>query len=210
MDEDRARYLYIEQMVKRELRDAERVYVNGILQNGLESGNNKPFWKYVKSQKTFGISDLKSNGNVITDSLSKAEILNSQFKSVFTPKPGNTFPQLPGTQFPKIKPLHISENGAFMLLDRIYVSKFIKLPGRLLQSLTKEITPVVHFIFTQSLCTGELPTEWTQANVAPILKKGSKLQEVNYRPVSLTCITCMLFEYIICKHILAHLECQTL
>ena len=50
MDEDMARYLDIEQMVKRELRDAERGYVNGILQNGLESGNNKKFWKYVKSQ----------------------------------------------------------------------------------------------------------------------------------------------------------------
>ena len=50
--------------------------MNGILQNGLESGNNKPFWKYVKSQKqeTVGISAFKSNGNVITDSLSKAEI----------------------------------------------------------------------------------------------------------------------------------------
>ena len=208
MDEDRARYLDIEQMVKRELRDAERVYVNGILQNGLESGNNKPFWKYVKSQKqeSFGISALKSNGNVITDSLSKAEILNSQFKSVFTPQSGNTFPQLPGTQFPKIKLQHISENGVSMLLDRIDVSKSSgpdKLPGRLLQSLAKEITPVVHFIFTQSLCTGELPTEWTQANVAPILKKGSKLQAVDYCPVSLTCKP---FEHIICKHILAHLE----
>ena len=52
----------------------------------------------------------------------------------------------------------------------------------------------------------ELPTEWTQPNVAPILKKGSRLQAVNYRPVSLTCITCKLFEHIICKHILAHLE----
>ena len=92
------------------------VYVNGILQNGLESGNNKPFWKYVKSQKqeSFGISALQSNGNVITDSLSKVDILNSQFKSVFTPLSGNTFPQLPGTQFSKIKPLHISENGVFM------------------------------------------------------------------------------------------------
>ena len=50
--------------------------MNGILQNGLESGNNKPFWKYVKSPKqdTFGIAALKSNGNVITDSLSNAEI----------------------------------------------------------------------------------------------------------------------------------------
>ena len=93
-----------------------------------------PLWKYVKSQKqeTFGIPALKSNGNVIADSLSKAKILNSQFKSVFTPKSGNTFPQLPGTQFPKIKPLHISENDVFMLLDRIDVSKSSgsdKLPG---------------------------------------------------------------------------------
>ena len=71
MDKDRARCLDIEQRVKLELRDAERVYVPRI---------SKPFWKYVKSpkQETFGISDLKSNGNVITDSLSKAEILKSQ------------------------------------------------------------------------------------------------------------------------------------
>ena len=118
----------------------------------------------MKSQKheTFGISALQSSGNVITDSLSKSEILNSQFESVFTPQSGNTFPQLPGTQFPQIKPLQIYENGVFMLLDRIYVSKSSgpdKLPGRLLQSLAMEITPIVHFIFTQSLCTGELPTE---------------------------------------------------
>ena len=91
-----------------------------------------------------------------------------------------------------------------VLLDRIDVSKSSepdKLPGILLQSLAT----VVHFIFTQLLCTRELPTEWTQANVAPIFKKGSKLQAVDYRPVSLTCITCKLFEHIICKHILAHI-----
>ena len=153
-------------LLKRELLDTERVYVNSILQNGLESGNNKPFWKYVKSQtqETFGISALKSNGNVITDSLSKADILNSQFKSVFTHQSGNTFPPLPSTQFPKSKPLYIYENCVFMLLDRIDVSKSSgpdKLPRRLLRSLAKEITPVVYFIFTQSLCTGKLPTEWT-------------------------------------------------
>ena len=28
----------------------------------------------------------------------------------------------------------------------------------------------------------------------------------NYRPVSLTCITCKLFEHIICRHIMKHVE----
>ena len=41
-------------------------------------------------------------------------------------------------------------------------------------------------------------------------KKGSKLQAVNYHPVSLTCITCKLFEHTVCKHILAHLEDHTI
>ena len=66
-----------------------------------------------------------------------------------------------------------------MLLDRIGLSNSSgpdKLPGRLLQCLAKEITPIVHYIFTQSLCTGELPTESKQANGAPIFKKDSKLQ----------------------------------
>ena len=57
-----------------------------------------------------------------------------------------------------------------------------------------------------TLNSGDLPADWTLANVAPIFKKGSKLQAVNYRPVSLTCITCKLFEHIVCKHILGHLE----
>ena len=68
-----------------------------------------------------------------------------------------------------------------MLLYRIDVSKSSgpdKVPGRLLQCLAKEITPVIQYIFTQSFCTGELPTEWIQSNVAPIFKKGSKLQAV--------------------------------
>ena len=52
MYEDRTRYLDIEQMVRRELRDADRVYVNDIPQNGLESGNNKQFLEICEVPKT--------------------------------------------------------------------------------------------------------------------------------------------------------------
>ena len=44
-------------------------YINRFLQIGLETGNKKPFWKYLRVQKQedFGISILKSNGTLFTD-----------------------------------------------------------------------------------------------------------------------------------------------
>ena len=126
MDEDSARHLDIEQIVKRELRDAERVYVNGISTEWPRIREQQAILEICEIPKTtFGISALKSNGNMITDSLSKAEILNSQFKFVFTPQSENTFPQLPGTQFPKIKLLHIVRRHLFSTLN--FVPKAILL-----------------------------------------------------------------------------------
>ena len=204
-------YFSFKKSVEASLRSAKWDYVNGILQSGMEKGDTKQFWKYVKSQKqeSFGISALKSNGNVHTDSKTKGEILNTQFQSVFTQPTGEEIPQLPGTPFPPIDDLHISEHGVFLLLDKIDVSKASgpdQIPGRLLQTLAREISPIMHFIFVQTLNTGELPSSWMQANVAPVFKKGSKLEAINYRPVSLTCISCKLFEHILCRHMLNHLE----
>ena len=125
-----------------------------------------------------------------------SEILNTQFKSVFTKKTSSKIPELPGVTFPSIKDLKITEFCVFKLLDKIDVSKASGpdcIPYRTLQNFARELAPVLHFIFEQSLNTGDLPAEWTLANVAPIFKKGSKLQAVNYRPVSLTCISCKLF-----------------
>ena len=80
------------------------------------------------------------------------------------------------------------------------------IPGRMLNILTPKLTLNVHAIFTQSLDTGELPRDWSLANVAQIFKKGNRGLAENYRPVFLTCITCKLFEHIVCWHILDHVE----
>ena len=58
----------------------------------------------------------------------------------------------------------------------------------------------------ESQCTGKLLSDWQSANVTPVFKKGDSHLPENYRPVSLTCISCTLLEHIICKHILNHLE----
>ena len=105
------------------------------------------------------------------------------------------------------KSLHISEHCVFILLDRIDVTKAYRpdiLPGTLPQCLTKEITPVLHYIFSQSLYTGIISTEGTQANVAPIFKKSSEI------PFCISHMYYILYDDIICKYILTHQEDHTI
>jgi hypothetical protein len=47
-------------------------------------------------------------------------------------------------------------------------------------------------IYKKSVETGKVPLDWNHANVAPVCKKGDKQHPVNYRPISLTCISCKL------------------
>ena len=44
----------------------------------------------------------------------------------------------------------------------------------------------------------------------PIFKKGQKSDPANYRPVSLTCVICKLFERLLQKSIVHHLESNNL
>ena len=61
-------------------------------------------------------------------------------------------------------------------------------------------------LFQQSIDTGEIPKEWSLANICPLYKKGDRSLACNYRPVSLTCVPCKLLEHIVCSSIMAHLD----
>ena len=73
-----------------------------------------------------------------------------------------------------------------------------------MKNLAKEISPVLQKIFQKSVKTGELPSIWKTANVAPAYKKGDKSNAANYRPISLTCILCKTLEHIIASSITKH------
>ena len=60
-------------------------------------------------------------------------------------------------------------------------------------------------LYRKSVAEGQVPEEWRQANVVPIFKKGSKMAAGNYRPVSLTCVSCKLLESILKDDIMQHL-----
>ena len=77
---------------------------------------------------------------------------------------------------------------------------------RVLKELATELGPVFAHLFQQSIDTGEIPKEWSLANICPLFKKSDRSLACNHRPVSLTCVPCKLLEHIVCSNIMAHLD----
>ena len=53
---------------------------------------------------------------------------------------------------------------------------------------------VLTLLFKKSFAPGPIPTQWKQANVVPVHKKGNKAQVSNYRPILLLCIVSKVME----------------
>ena len=81
-----------------------------------------------------------------------------------------------------------------------------QLSGRLLKATARESAEILQVIFQRSIDEGVLPEDWKKALITPVYKKASRSNPANYRPVSLTCISCKLLEHIVNRHILNHLD----
>ena len=65
-------------------------------------------------------------------------------------------------------------------------------------------------IINQSIMEGEFPTEWKEAVVTPILKKGSPQILGNYRPVSCLPAASKVLEIVVCSQLSEYLESNNL
>jgi hypothetical protein len=181
----------------------------------LAEKNTKPFWRYIKAKKqdSVGVAPLKYQGQLHSEDRMKADILNKQFCSVFTQEGKQEYPTVPGDPAPSIANIVVETSGVQKLLMGLKVSKASgpdNFPNVLLKHTATEIAPALAAIFNMSLTQGKLPTNWSQANISPVFKKGSKQEAANYRPVSLTCVCCKLLEHIVCHHVRAHLDEQNI
>ena len=79
-----------------------------------------------------------------------------------------------------------------------------------LKETAAQIAPGLKILFDKSISEGKIPSQWKEANVTAIFKKGSKKSPNNYRPVSLTSICCKLFERVVRDVIVQSLEEQGL
>ena len=101
-----AKYKLCKRQTQRAIRSARWSFLKNILSESLEQNNSKPLWRYIKPKRQDGngVSPLKENGHLHSDSRRKAEILNNQFCSVFTSEDTKNIPKLPGppnTEMPK-------------------------------------------------------------------------------------------------------------
>ena len=74
-------------------------------------------------------------------------------------------------------------------------------PDEVSARLSKEgalcLTKPLATLFTLSLSQGCLPSDWTSANISPVIKKGNKHLVTNYRPISLTSTVVKLLERLV-------------
>ena len=199
---------------QKDIRDAKTFYINNNVVGGLEKGDTKPFYRFIKSKKNdnIGLAPLKNGPALETSSIKKADILLDEFSSVFTREDTDSIPWL-GPAKAKIGDIHVTQQGVNKLLKDLKVHKASgpdKIPNRVLKELAEEIAPILTTIFNQSLSSGTTPTDWKNALITPVYKKGNVHMASNYRPVSLTCVACKLLEHIVCSHILTFLESHSL
>ncbi len=206
----------LKKLVKKETHLAYSDYLNNLIApaedaNG-HTNKQKKFWAYMKSfgRDTAGIPPLKdrSTGTLVTDSKAKADILNQQYKSVFTEEDMSDVPLLDQAKHPAAPDLAVTTKGVEKLLSKIQPHKAAgpdNIPARFLKDYAAQLAPTLQIIFSKSLSSGILPSDWKTANVVPVFKKGNRHDASNYRPVSLTSICCKTLEHIIASHIMTHL-----
>ena len=116
-------------------------------------------------------------------------------------------PPLQPSPYPKMPDISVTNEGIDKLLTGLNPHKAAgphKFKPIVLQTLQKELAPILQIIFQRSLDTGNLPDIWKEANVSPIFKKGEKSDPFNYRPISLTCVHCKVLEHVVASSVAKH------
>ena len=208
--QDKDRYKRLQREVQFKVRRANRDYLETSV-SGDYKENSKKFWTYVKSkgQEATEVAPLKNkDGFIQSDAQARANILNQQFESAFTAEDTTAIPDKGSSDIPKMAS-KVDWKGVHKLLKNLKPHKATgpdAVPSFILKTAATELAPALTRLFQMSLDSGLVAKDWKEALVVPIFKKGDKHQPANYRPVSLTSITCKLLEHIMHSNIMQHFD----
>ncbi|CAM5153827.1 unnamed protein product [Natator depressus] len=172
--------------------------------------NKKGFFRYVSNKKKVKERVgplLNEGGNLVTEDVEKANVLNAFFASVFTNKVSSQTTALGSTAWGGGDLPSMEKEVVRDYLEKLDKQKSMgpdALHPRVLKELADVIAEPLAIIFENSWRSGEVPDDWKKA--VPIFKKGKEEDPENYRPVSLTSTPGKIMEQVLKESILKHLE----
>ena len=176
--------------------------------------NCKSLFSYLRNKRQVkcSVPSLdKGDGTRTKNQAEAAEILADAFSSVFVAEPCGPLPEMLDNKADCIPDLEVSSASVKCELQKLNIYKSLG-PDRVHPKLLKALSYDARFVdavtdlFNVCLKEGKLPSVWKSATVVGLFKKGSKSHPLNYRPVSLTCILCKVFEQLVRGHIVDYLE----
>ena len=178
------------------------------------ANNPKSFYSFInrKINSTDSVPTLVNDSGLSAhEDKEKADLLNDFFGSVFTHDNGIT------PVYTNVKPnANYSINNIIFSHELVY-NTLSKLPSKhsitpdgfsaiFLKNCAVAITLPYTILFEKSMMSGCIPDVWKKAIICPVFKKGNRSSPKNYRPISITCISCKIMESVIAKSLTNYLQ----
>ena len=176
-----------------------------------QANDTSKFFSYVKRvlKRESSMPELEDHTGVThRDDKSKADCLNRFFCSVFTVNNG-VVPRFVARTNVELRGIRFTADmvrKALMKLSSSYSSGVDDIPSIVLKKCAEPLVEPLCTLFNVCFETERIPMDWLCANVTPIYKgSGSSKSPNNYRPVSLTSVSCKVMESCVKDVVLKHL-----
>lgn len=184
------------------------IIINNHISKQLRNGDSKPLFKLISLSRKGATGTHVAGLNNCGNDTEIANSFASNFQSVFTVDNGSN-PTIAESNSGLQRYFNINKQGVLDQLKSLDHRKGAG-PDDIRPSLLKFLAPFIATslttIFNRSLSTSCVPEDWKQAIAIPVYKKGDRRDPLNYRPISLTCITSKIFEHIISHEMRNHLD----